>query len=66
MNQYYKSYTVNVHKQQTLPNADIVDVNFIILKKTVQNGSMNSPDNYRGDYYLLIDTMPAYLLIYRE
>jgi len=28
-----------------LPNADIVDVNFIILKKTVQNGSMNSPDN---------------------
>jgi len=28
-----------------LPNADIVEVNFIILKKTVQNGSMNSPDN---------------------
>jgi len=37
-----------------LPNADIVDVNFIILKKTVQNVSMNSPDNYRGDYYLEI------------
>jgi len=42
-----------------LPNADIVDVNFIILKKTVQNGSMNSPDNYRGDYYLITDTTPA-------
>jgi len=26
---------------------------------------MISPDNYRGDYYLLIDTTPAYLFIYR-
>jgi len=29
------------------------------LKKTVQNGSMNSPDNYPGDYYLITDTTPA-------
>jgi len=42
-----------------LTNSDIVDVNFIILKKTVQNGSMNSSDNYRGDYYLITDTTPA-------